>query len=251
MLKKVAFVLIILSISYARNIEYYFYNLDMNYKEYENGSFLDGESTDFGDMLGVGIKYSDIYKFKYFLKAEYAYGKTTYDGSTWAGDPLSLRRKNVYLLNFEGGIFPYNKYFYLSIGYRYWNRGKSDYSGDYNEKYYWKYLGIGYNYAIEFNKISIEPELEYQYTFNPKLDLDLGSGGTVNLGKTYGYKAGLKFNYEYSEKISYSMFYRYQYWHISKSDSINITLNNLVIPIYEPESKTRNQYVGIGVNLKF
>ena len=249
---KKLFLIIFSVLIYANSLEYYLFSINMDYREFDqNGAYLDGDSCGFGKLNGIGIKYSATKNISYFLKIEYANGKTHYDGSTWGGTPLSLTKKNVYIWNLEGGIKPINNPMYLSIGYRYWNRGKSDYQGDYDEQYYWPYMGIGYFYVVKLNKIFFTSDLAYQYAINPKINVHLGSGTTLNLGYTSGLKFQLKAFYPYSDNIMLSFMYRYQFWHINRSESGSIILDGSNTQIVEPESFTRNQYLGIGVVYKY
>ena len=133
----------------------------MDYEEVVNGYIIDEDTSKFFDLNGISIKYSDNYILPYFLKAEYAYGKTEYIGQTQNGSPLNVTQKNVYILNLEGGIHILSNPFYLSAGYRFWNRGKSNYEGDYNEKYYWSYLGFGYLYLFYVFNINFKTDIEY------------------------------------------------------------------------------------------
>jgi len=237
---------------HAANVEYYLYSVDMNYKEYDtNGAYLDGESSHFGELNGIGIKYTSKESLWFYLKGEYAYGSTTYNGATWGGTPVVLNKKDVYLLNFEGGIYPYRNPYYIALGYRYWNRGKSDYPGDYDEQYYWPYLGFGYSYIFKIHKLFLTADFAYQYAINPKLDTHLGSGTTLDLGPTEGLKFELKGLINYENNIMFTFFYRYQYWNIDRSAPSSIELNGNTVYIVEPESVTRNQYLGVGLLYKF
>jgi len=251
-MKNIILVLMFCFFAYSSNIEYYFYSIDFDYKEYNsNGSYLDGDSSNFGSVKGIGVKYSDRSLFPFYLKGEYAYGSTHYDGSTWGGTPIRLTRDGVYLFTLEGGIHPFKNPYYLALGYRYWNRGKSDYAGDYDEKYYWPYLGFGYFYLFKVNKLYLGTDLQYQYALNPKLDVELGSGTTLDLGVTNGLKFQLSGYLKYNKTLMFTVFYRYQYWHIHRSSMSSIVLNGIKTYVIEPESYTRNQYLGIGVLYKF
>ncbi|ACM92153.1 hypothetical protein NAMH_1021 [Nautilia profundicola AmH] len=237
---------------HASNIEYYLYSINFDYKEYSSsGVYLDGESSNFGSLNGIGVKYSDRTSLPFYLKGEYAYGSTHYDGSTWGGTPLSLTKDGVYLINLEGGIHPFRNPYYLAFGYRYWNRGKSDYPGDYDEQYYWSYFSFGYFYIFKIRKVFLTTDFQYQLAINPKLDAHIGSGTTLDLGTTEGLKFQIASYFKYNSRIMISLMYRYQFWHINRSDPASVVLNGTTTYIVEPESFTRNQYLGIGVLYKF
>jgi len=237
---------------YADDIQYYLLTVKVNYKEYaDSGKFLDSESSSYSDMKGIGVRYDADEKIKYFLKGEYVYGSTVYSGSTWDGTFLSEKTNNVYIYNLQLGVYPFKNPYYISLGYRFWNRGKGDYSGDYNEKYYWHYASFGYAYKFIYAKNSICVDFEYQYAFDPKLNADLGEGVKVDLGVTDGIKFRIQDSYKYSENVILSISYKYQLWHINRSDTVNVNIDGVSIPIYEPESYTRNQYLGIGFIYKY
>jgi hypothetical protein len=237
---------------YAHNIEYYIYNVNLDYNEYVNGKKIDGDSSKFGELVGFGVKYKgDNGIFPFFIKGEIAYGKSDYNGATQNGTPLSVKENNVKIINLQTAFFVY-KPFYVGIGYREWNRGKSDYEGDYDEVYYWGYINAGFDKHIQYNEnLSFNLGLECQYAVNPKIDIYIGNGTTLNLGKTYGYKAEIDANHRINSKLVLNVFYRYQFWRINRSNEGFVTINNYLYPLYEPESYTRNQYIGAGLSFKF
>jgi hypothetical protein len=85
---------------------------------------------------------------------------------------------------------------------------------------------------------------------NPQLKVYLGNEPTINLGFTRGYGVLLPLYFHYKRFI-FSLLYRYNHWHISKSESVNLCLNGNIYQIYEPESITNNQYLGIGILIRF
>ena len=252
-MKKLFFVLIFIKCLFSSSIEYYLYSIDMNYKEYDtNGAYLDGDYSDLGDLNGIGIKlYSNNLNYRYYLKGEFAYGSSTYVGYTWGGDYLVLYKNDVYMINLQSALFPGRKNYYLGLGARIWNRGKSDYPGDYNEIYYWPYVTLGYYNVFNLNLFYLSTEFAYQYAFLPKLKADFGSGTTLSLGTTTGYKVEIKTYFKYSSNLIFNLMYRYQMWHINRSDPAIVTYNNKQVIVIEPESYTKNQYIGAGLIYKF
>lgn len=229
---------------FALNINTYFFSIKENYKEYVNNINIDRDYNSFFDLSGVGIKIKHNF-FK--ASVEYANGNATYDGVTQNGKKLKVKENNVYIFN---AFFSIGKVLYFDAGYRLWNRGKSAYEGDYREKYYWPYIGASLDYNFKFNKFSFEPLISYQYAINPKLKIFIGNNPTLDLGNTKGYKIELPIFYKVNN-IKFFLFYRYQYWNINHSKIYILLLNNKYYPIFEPESKTRNQYLGIGLNFNF
>lgn len=237
---------------YANDIQYYLLAVKVNYKEYDDsGKFLDGESSSYSDMKGIGIRYEAKERFYYFLKGEYVYGSTVYDGATWDGTPLSEKTNNVYIYNLQAGLYPFKNPYYISLGYRFWNRGKSDDPGDYDEEYYWKYISSGLNYKFNVSGIVFTADVEYQYALNPQLKAYLGNGVKLNLGVTDGIKALIKTDYKIKQNISISFMFKYQIWHINRSASSTVILDNQEVPVHEPESYTLNRYLGLGIVYKY
>ncbi|GAX87559.1 conserved hypothetical protein [Lebetimonas natsushimae] len=228
--------------------EFYTYSLKLNYKEYVNGNVVDKDYSHIGNILGLGIKYSNTYIFNYYLKGEYSGGGSYYTGADWSGYPVNSKQNGFYLLDLEAG---FGKYFIFFAGYREWNRGKSNNSGDYNEKYYWNYIGFKYTYKFNFNKFYFLPEAGYTLAIDPKLKVKLGNEPTINLGNTTGGFIEAPFYFKYNKNIEIKVFYKYEYWHINASNAYELILNNHHYLIFEPESITENQYFGIGINFKF
>ena len=236
---------IFLAISlFAMDINPYFFSVKENYKEYINGINIDKDSNSLFDINGVGIKFKEsIFKGK----IEYAYGEATYNGATQSGNKVKVKETEVYLIN---ALFSVGYPLSFDLGYRFWDRGKSDYQGDYEEKYYWPYIGISLNYDFNLYNFSFKPLLSYQRAFNPKLKILIGNNPTLDLGTTKGYKIELPIYYRVNN-LSFFAFYRFQYWHVDASNIYILKLNNQNYPIFEPESETRNQYVGVGLNFSF
>jgi len=227
----------------------YMYSPVIDYREYKNGAVLDKDSSDFGDMAGVGIYYiSRTRPLKFTLRFEFAAGESVYEGSTWDGKPLKTTQNGVHLFNFESALGM--NYFFLTFGYREWKRGKSNYIGDYDEKYYWTYLGIRYDYIFYFKNAAFTPQISYQTAISPKMKVYLGNKPELKLGDTEGAYINLPLYFKYKEFVWF-VFYKYQYWHISKSDFAILQTNNSRTMIYEPESITKNHFFGLGIVVNF
>jgi len=254
-MKKILLAGVAISLYASNSVEVMLSSLKFNYKEYVNSTYLDGDSSSFSKMLGLKVSLTQkIKKFKLDEKFEYNRGETHYDGSTWGGTPLSLTKKNVNLLNAKL-IASYlmmddetslgSGQFYLSagLGYRRWNRGKSDYVGDYNEKYYWPYYLVGANIDETFGKVGLGIGYYYHKAINPKMKADLNGGNTYDLGKTSGYRIVVPLKYKIAQNYGVLLEYVYDYWKINKSNIIDGT--------YEPDSKTKNQYLNMGFYYNF
>ncbi|MEA1955543.1 MAG: hypothetical protein U9N02_03515 [Campylobacterota bacterium] len=71
----------------------------------------------------------------------------------------------------------------------------------------------------------------------------LGSGLDFELGDTSGYYYEIPVKYDINNKYSIEISYKYDYWKISKS--------NIVNGYYEPNSKTKNKIIKIGMIYKW
>jgi len=250
----------LISFLLANSLSVSFSGLKFDYKEYSKGEVIDSESSKFNDLYGINFDYRyDINKnYKINALLEYNRGKTKYKGSTWGGTSLSNYKDNVYLINGKlnieclwlSDVTKYargNLYLAGGLGYRFWNRGKSDYAGDYNEKYYWSYYNIGLKEDIFAGVIQTGFAVYYHKAVNPKMKADLYGTTTFNLGKTEGYRVKIPFIYMMDKNYGLELSYMYDYWKIRQS---NVVVKNGV-GMYEPESKTKNQYINFGIFYKF
>ena len=227
----------------------YTYTVLLDYREYNSGVVIDKDYTHFGELNGIGIKFrKNLNPLKVSLKAEYAAGNSTYEGATWSGDYLKNSQSGVHILNIESGFGM--RYFNFILGYREWNRGKSSYEGDYDEKYYWGYVGIKYESVLRFRRVVFAPKVAYEAAISPKMKVYLGNSPELKLGSTTGGYLELPLYFKMYDLVAY-LFYRYQYWHISKSDYAVLQTDTQKTLIYEPESITSNQYFGVGVVFNF
>lgn len=236
--------MIFVNFIFAFEIKPYFFSVKENYKEYISNKVIDRDYNNFCDLSGAGIYLKQNF-FK--LNFEYAYGNATYKGADQTGKKLKAKERNVYLIN---SLLSVGKYIYFDLGYRFWDRGKSNYGGDYEEQYIWPYVGLSFNYNFYFSRFSVEPLIAYQNAFNPKLKILAGNTPDIKLGHTYGMKFELPLTYKI-DNFMFFAFYRFQYWHIKASGIYNLILNNYKYPVFEPKSETKNQYIGIGLKYSF
>ena len=229
---------------FSMQTQMYYFFMKENYKEYFKNRVIDRDYSSFSDMQGIG------FKMKYKLlkaKLEILTGNAIYDGSTQSGKKLKVKIDNNSLLNL---LLSFGKNINLDLGYRLWNRGKSNFSGDYEEQYYWPYIGVSINYKINSNNLTFIPSIAYEKAINPKLTILIGNNPTLDLGNTNGYNIELPLFYKIND-FQIFCFYRYEYWHIKPSKLYPLRILDKSYFIFEPESKTRNQYIGIGLNFSF
>jgi len=264
-MRKILFLSVVVSCTLlASSLEVTLSTLKFNYKEYISGGVLDSENSSFSDLHGVNIRYiKKIGKFILNPNFEYNEGVTHYNGATWGGVPLYMIENNVYLYNLniickynlledKVSTKKYNFYVLSGLGYRFWNRGKSNYAYDYKEQYKWPYYLLGGETNIQFNsKFTIGLQAYYQEAISPKMKAYLGSGVTYNLGRTSGYRISIPIKYALKKNYGIVLRYTYDYWKINKSNIKYINILNSTIETYEPDSKTNNQYFNIGFYYNF
>ncbi len=249
-MKKINLLVLFIAFLNADSLSYYFFSIKEDYKEYQSGSVIDRDYSSFGDINGIGIKYiKNYYYSQLYLKIEGSYGESTYDGAYQDGTPVKFHQNDVQIYNFNAGI--YSKPYLLELGYRFWNRGNSDDEGNYDEQYYWPYFSLGIKNFFYFNSFSIDYYLKYNFAISPKLKVYLGNNPTIDLGATSGFETQIGFNKKLNYDYSIGIFYRFVYWHINRSKSVNLYYEGKTYQIYEPESETRNQYLGIYLQRSF
>ena len=248
-MKKIVFSFLFMISLFADSFKVYSFLVKENYKEYSGDFVLDRDYSSFSDIKGLGIEYErNFYFFKAILNGEFANGNSTYDGYLQNGIPVKYRQSGVKIYNVS---FKAQKdYFYLILGYRLWKRGNSNTPGNYNEDYYWKYWGIGWNLFYKFENLSFNYLFQYQNAINPKMKVYLGNKPTLNLGYTGGVMGKVSIDYNFDE-FRVGMFYKIDVWVINSSEVKTLIVNNQSYKIFEPDSITRNQYIGIYIQKSF
>jgi len=144
-----------------------------------------------------------------------------------------------------GKIYPV-----IGFGYRFWNRGKSNYIGDYDEEYSWKYFLIGSVFDIDINKYNFGLNIQYQKGIDAKLKAYIFNGLTFKL-KTKGYKIEVPLKIKLDKNSGIALKYVYDYWKITDSSQTIIVIDNTGYILHEPNSKTKNNSLSIGFYYNF
>ena len=262
MTKRLLALTLVSSILFSFETEILFSAIKFNYVEKENGKFLNSETCSYSKYPGIIFSITEKNEFLYNISIEYNKGETTYIGSTWGGTPLKSISKNSFLYNLSlkiGYLFYEDKtnlgtigkvYPVIGIGYRFWNRGKSNYIGDYDEEYSWKYFLIGSIFDIDMSIYSFGLNIQYQQGIDSKLKADLFNGLTFKL-KTKGYKIEVPLKIELYNNYGITLKYVYDYWKVTDSTKEIITVGNENYIVYEPNSETKNNYLSIGIYYNF
>jgi len=262
-MKKILILSIVNCILFGTSLEVSLSGLNFNYKEYMSNDILDSENSLFSDLYGINLRYiKNIKHSDLNLNLEYNRGVTHYKGITWQGSPLSLTENNVYIYNlsiignlnlWKNKILKQRRYLYISggFGYRFWNRGTTTYIDDYNEQYKWLYYLLGVKTTLCFNNFVTELQVYYQRAFDPKIKSYLGRKFTYNLAKTDGYRIIVPVRYILKDNYGIVFKYIHDYWKIRKGNTQNIILSGSSVYIYEPNSRTMNNYLNIGFYYNF
>jgi len=249
-MKKIVFSFLFFMSLFGDSFKFYTFLLKENYKEYSGNYVLDRDYSSFSDIKGVGLEFKHSFSvIDLYLNGEFSGGESIYDGAYQDGTPVKFREKGVRIYDISARLQKH--IFFLKFGYRFWRRGISDDMGDYNEEYYWRYFGIGWNYFFSFRKINVDAIFQYHYAIDPKIKVYLGNNPTLNLGDTGGAMGKIDIGYRYNDKNLFGIFYKVDIWLISASDEGYLVLDNKTYQIYEPDSLTLNQYVGVYIQKSF
>ncbi|MEO1941677.1 MAG: hypothetical protein ABGW77_02155 [Campylobacterales bacterium] len=222
----------------------------MDYQEFGDSEkvVLDRDYTDPGDLNGVEIDFRTPF---YFIEGALYQGSSHYTGSTWDGQSVSSLQTGVILFNGRIGVtFPGGGPYFVA-GYRSWWRGTSDSPGDYNEHYYWKYLGLGYRGEFQFGELQLTPSAEWERGIHPEMKAYLGSEPTFDLGEVTGLRLELPLCWRLNPYFSLLLQYRFQYWYITGSGPTPAVIDGQNYTLYEPPSKTYLHYFSWGFSLSF
>lgn len=237
-------------------------SLKFDYTEKSQGVILDTESSNFQDILGLELELRNGWRNRYnhtiindarFL---YAKGDSKYvgaylnDPSSNYGDVVDTTKNRLIELDYKfGWLFPVGSYSkigaYAGLGGRLWDRTLAD--GN-KETYYWGNGLLGARADVEVIRGgTVSITTEYQKALNPLMHTS-SLDATFDLGKTDGYKIGLHWLGGITKTITFEMDWIYDVWNIGKSNLIPATGGGYY---FEPDSKTKNQYIKMGFAFEF
>jgi len=123
------------------------FGTEISYIKYEEPGFMEEK----GELYGLVFSYAYHDKLMAKLDGKFAYGEIDYDGGTWGGDPLTVKRIPDFLMEIRAllgydfviknalTITPYS-----GVGYRYLQDNMQDkYSGGYQRESNYIYLPAG------------------------------------------------------------------------------------------------------------
>ncbi|NOQ31328.1 MAG: hypothetical protein GQ570_09415 [Helicobacteraceae bacterium] len=226
--------------------------VDMDYKEYVNGSVLDSEETSLSDLKGMEIAYSDEINelMSYEIYGSYILGDSKYVGalinSNAGYGSFTSSTANTFVdfgatLKATKSISKETElYLGIGVGRKDWQR---DLSTTYTETYSWIYTAVsaGANYEIN-SAFDIGLDFTYKYALDPNMHSSL-TGHSYTLGGATSYAFGIPIVYKYSDTYEFFVENVIEVQDIKKSDSRT--------GIQEPDSTTNNYYLKLGLVYNF
>lgn len=236
--------------------------INMDYMETSGGTNLDSEKANYGDIKGIeisirgggyqrsGARYINELSFSQNSGNSAYVGSLLYSPNGKYGDIYSSTSNKISEINYKiGATFPVSRDFsvggQLFTGVRDWKRDLND--GNI-ETYFWGSYGLGGIVELGlFSGVTFSVTADLQKAYKPTMN-STSIGSTFTLGKTDGYKVGLHWVGNISQRIAFEMDYIYDYWNISRSNSVS---DGSGYVYYEPDSKTNNQYIKAGFVFSF
>lgn len=214
-----------------------------------DGSLLDTEKN--RNLLGVSMGIEPEGAKGWYVKTRFAAGDTDYAGSLIGGAEVYGSYKGIThnivsdsTLGFTMPLAlanPWNLTIPVrgGIGYRGWYRDLNAYS----EYYDWGYatVGIGVQYSPN-NRLNLGIDVDYQKAFFARMSETL-NGHHFDLKNVYGYSITTPLRYTLNDHYSFIAQYRYEMWNINHSEIIG--------GFYEPDSRTKNHIVSVGVSYRY
>ena len=99
-------------------------------------------------------------------------------------------------------------------------------------------------------KYSFGLNIQYQQGIDAKLKAYLFNGLNFKL-KTKGYKIEIPLKIRLDKNYGIALKYVYDYWKITNSSKQIVGIDGTNYVVYEPNSKTKNSYLGIGFYYNF
>ncbi len=239
-----------------------------NYKEYKDGKEIDKED---GTLKGVGIEFEGYEKFLGLpiyssLMFEFLTGDTDYTGAivdtqTGQETPYSSTTDNkIFRTRFEAGpYFRFNvgrdKEWQVTVipafnyGGRRWERDIDVQGRTQDETYGWIYWGGSLDLRIRKSKFYFGAKTYYHKNLGfhkIKVETDTAET-TLDLGDIHSWGIELKTGYDFSKRFGVWGAYEYRYTHIDEGEMGDLG----GVPVYEPESKTRERVFSVGVALRW
>jgi hypothetical protein len=223
---------------------------NFDYAETRNdGSLLDTEKN--RNLLGVSMGIEPKEGKGWYAKTRFAGGDTDYAGSVIGGSGVYGSYKGIshnvvsdstlgYATNMTPNT-PVNLTLPIrwGIGYRGWHR----YLNAYSEYYDWGYatIGTGVHFSPN-NRLNLGIDVDYQKAFFAGMSETL-HGYHFDLKNVYGYSITAPLSYALNDHYSFIAQYRYEMWNINHSETIG--------GFYEPDSRTKNQVISVGVLYRY
>ena len=233
--------------------------MNMDYSEYDqNGMILDSEESNFQDILGAEFEY------RYFLNASSNLeiklssltGYTKYTGSylndsnAHYGSVVSSTKNTIYDFSFAYNMKKRSDFKNIimladiGVGYRDWFR---ELSSTQIEEYTW--YSIRGNLGLEYHKNDFTGSfiVEYQYGIKPNMSAT-GFSDDFELASANIMKFSVPLRYNVYKNLDLTCAYIFEYQEIKES---NVLYGSDGKGYVEPDSTAYNQYIKIGMLLKY
>jgi len=221
------------------------------YEEFADGTKLMQEEA---DMVGVGLKVTRALSAapgQVELDLHLAKGNSTYTGSYWGGSYGDLRQGGLDRVLLETQLsYRHAAPAWNGVGARFGlgYRHLTDHldqigEGGYERENNRVYLSLGADRVFKLNALggwTVTPAAKYKHVLWSQQFSDIYGGLYHSQNKGYGFDAEIAFTHQ-SEGYAFSFTPYYRTWKMEDS--------KVVIDTYEPENKTRE--VGVALGLTF
>ena len=232
--------------------------MKMDYREYsEQNQLLDSEESNFNDILGAEFIY------RYFLNPNSnidvkflgVEGNTKYTGSYVGtgnayGSLVSSTKNKIYDIALGYNLKKASTFHSISmlgglgVGYRYWYR---ELSSTQAEEYSWYSIRGNLGMEYDHKDFSASVLIEYQYGIKPIMQAT-GFKDDFKLASANIIKLSVPLRYNVYKNLDLTCAYIFERQDIKES---NVVYDNSLNGYVEPDSTAYNQYIKIGMLLKY
>ncbi|MBI4403904.1 MAG: hypothetical protein HY537_07080 [Deltaproteobacteria bacterium] len=223
------------------------------------------KSTETGMVVGAtaGVHAKKLFGLSglFQANAEVSVANLVYEGTNQTGSVLVSGEGRHTFLNFEllGG--PQLHRFsssssllgYTGLGRRYWARGSTGQSGDYEENYRWWYLPIGVRWSNAISRhFTVDVDASFHFNLGGSIDVHISQASqsladfTSTLGTAIGFRLELPMAYRVSKGFGIHFSPWFEYAAIGRGEWVPLKTNTgeqvvdggSPLGMYEPASRT-------------
>ena len=229
-----------------------FVQMGMDYNEYYNGIWQDGESANLTKIIGYDMNFGFLFNRssesvnEIYVDIMQLGGYSAYDGFTRSGHtPLQGTTSNQFIDASLAYKYTYrydrllDLYAGVGIGYHSWDRKLSSIQ---EELYEWNSIRPSIGANIKIQQFDLGMFVEYQYGFNATMSAS-DTGDKYKLGGADVVVVGFPLRYNYDRNLEFFAQYTLSTQTIKQSNVVNTLL--------EPDSTSQQNYFKIGATFKF